>query len=170
MIQAWEELTYPSETAWNFLDKIRFRPSTNPQDWPGINEPFPSATYAIGHIYSLGIDQVTTLENDLNQKTLKALQKCTHSSERLYVLDWQHPCYWLYPHREFDSEKLEAWAIPVFPNGDYYIFLAEDFRFGIFGHPWEMTICVYGEPLLNAFSQHQPLLFTQTIRKNGQVV
>jgi len=60
----------------------------------------------------------------------------------LYALDWQHPCYWLYPHASFDADDEDAWLVPVLPNGDYYIFLAEDFSFGSFGHPWEMTITI----------------------------
>ena len=39
---------------------------------------------------------------------------------------------------------------PVFPDGDYSIFLATDLRLGTFGHPWEETLCVFGQPLLDS--------------------
>ena len=37
--------------------------------------------------------------------------------------------------------------MPVLPDGVYTLFLAPDGRFGIFGHPWEMTVCVFGREL-----------------------
>ncbi len=38
--------------------------------------------------------------------------------------------------------------MPVYPKGDYYIFLRDDLSEGTFGHPWEQTLCVFGERLL----------------------
>ncbi len=170
MLPTWEALHYPSkedDTAWNFMDQtLQFQPSV--QHRPGIVEPIPSLTYDIGHIYTVNETQARLLEDDLNQKTLAALQVCTGPDERLYALDWQHTCYWFYPHRPFDADKAEAWGVPVLPNGDYYIFLAEDFRFGIFGHPWEQTMCIFGQPLLDAYSRSRPLLFTRIVRADGK--
>lgn len=37
--------------------------------------------------------------------------------------------------------------MPVYPIGDYYAFLTEDFSEGTFGHPWEQTLCVIGHRL-----------------------
>jgi len=42
------------------------------------------------------------------------------------------------------------WPTTVFPNGDYTIFLTEDMSTGTFGHPWEQTLCVFGEPMVSA--------------------
>jgi Protein of unknown function (DUF2716) len=174
MPYAWEELLYPSDedtTAWEFMhQQLHFRPSVHAEHWPGIVEPHPSITYDIGHIYGLSETQAAALETDLNRKTLAAFQVCTRPDQRLYALDWQHACYWFYPHRPFDAENLAAWRVPVLPNGDYYIFLAEDFSFGMFGHPWEQTLCLFGQPLLDAFVPSQPFLFTQIVRVNGQAV
>lgn len=100
---------------------------------------------------------------DLSQKSLAAFQRCTAKSQRLYALDWQHEGYWFYPHGNYPDKGL----IPVFPDGDYYIFLAEDFSFGTFGHPWEESLCIFGQPLLNAFAQDPPLLFHDIIRSVG---
>jgi len=35
----------------------------------------------------------------------------------------------------------------VFPDGDYHIHLTRDLRLGTFGHPWEETVCVFGDLL-----------------------
>jgi len=164
---AWENLTDAEmDIAWDrFYPEFNFRPSVHPQDWPGIKEPAPSTTYSISSVY--GKDYYV-LEKDLNAKTLKAFQKCIEQEKRLYALDWQHPCYWLYAHHFVDSQRPKAWMVPVLPNGDYYIFLAEDFSFGLFGHPWEQTICVFGTVLLSALAQDMPLLFTKHIRRDGK--
>jgi hypothetical protein len=170
MLPVWESIPYPSEDdtiSWNFMyETLHFTPSV--QLRPGIVEPTPSITYDIGHIYTVGETQAQHLEEDLNQKTLTALQACTRPEQRLYALDWQHPCYWFYPHRMLGPSNAEDWYVPVLPNGDYYIFLAENFSFGIFGHPWEQTMCIFGQPLLNAYSRSQPLLFMHVVRIDGK--
>jgi hypothetical protein len=43
----------------------------------------------------------------------------------------------------------EPWRVTPLPNGDYYIFLSEVFRTGTFGHPWEETMCIFGDRLLH---------------------
>lgn len=166
---AWEILTEAEVgTAWDrFYAEFNFRPSVHPQDWPGIKEPTPSTTYSISSVYR-AMSKYRVLENDLDVKALGALQKCVAQEKRLYALDWQHPCYWLYPHRFLDAHSPQAWKVPVLPNGDYYIFLAEDFSFGLFGHPWEQTICVFGQVLLNALAQDMPLLFAKPVRRDGK--
>jgi len=168
---AWEILTEDErETAWDrFYDEFNFRPSTRPQDWPGIKEPIPSVTYSISSFYR-DWSNPRVLEKDLNTKILRAFQMCVGQEERLYVLDWHHNCYWLYPHRTFHAQRSRAWNVPVLPNGDYYIFLAQDFSFGLFGHPWEQTICVFGQVLLEALAQDMPLLFEKPIRIDGKEV
>ncbi len=75
-----------------------------------------------------------------------------------------------YRNMPFEAADPNAWSIPVLPDGDYYIFLSPDFRFGTFGHPWEETICVFGQELLDAFAQHPPQLFREIVRSNGQPV
>jgi hypothetical protein len=171
MLHAWEELPYRGEecsVAWNYLyGDLSFRPNVSPESWPGIHEPHPSVTYAIGHIYTGDEVKATRLEEDLARKTLAAFRVCTRTNQRLYALDWQHYCYWFYPHRSFTADDLESWSVPILPNGDYFIFLNEDFSFGIFGHPWEQTMCVFGQRLLDAFAQEQPLLFRRVVRVNG---
>ncbi len=144
-METWIELTEPEEHAvWDrFYRDFVFQPSVNSEDWPGIHEPAPSNTYAIPESYTE--DHL----DDLHAQVLGAFRACTQPEERLYALDWQHPCFWFQPHsslKRLDGKREawppilpsgDLWRIPILPDGDYYIFLAEDFRFGIFGHPWE---------------------------------
>jgi hypothetical protein len=64
----------------------------------------------------------------------------------LIVLDWQHPAYRFRPADQALTWRAE-WRVPVYPDGDYYAFLTNDFTEGTFGHPWENTLCVIGERL-----------------------
>jgi hypothetical protein len=70
-------------------------------------------------------------------------------AETLLALDWQHPAYRFSPARQALTWAPE-WKIPVYPDGDYFAFLTEDFTEGTFGHPWERTICVFGERLVGS--------------------
>ncbi|MEU2865764.1 DUF2716 domain-containing protein [Streptomyces mirabilis] len=82
--------------------------------------------------------------------------------EPLWILDWQHICYRLRPDlpstdmflpRVLEGRSREGWPLSPYPDGDYYIFLADDLRFGTFGHPWEHSLCVFGAELLEAIAE-----------------
>lgn len=157
MNDAWETLSQEEyDKVWDsFIEKFQFSPSINPERVRGIVEPFPSVTYEISKDFG---DENKIA--DLDNKVLSALRSQTAPTEKIYALDWQHDCFWFYPHKNF-----EEWLIPVLPNGDYYIFLAEGFRFGIFGHPWEWTSCVWGKGLISLFEKSKPELWEEIIRQ-----
>jgi Protein of unknown function (DUF2716) len=156
-MNAWVELTKrEQDKVWDkFYKEFKFSPSTS--KFPGILEPTPSITYSIPYPWT--DDDI----DDFYEKARKVFREVLPQNQRLYALDWQHACFWFYPHI---SGK---WKIGL-PNGDYAIFLAEDFSFGLFGHPWEVTLCVFGQPLLRAFQKYPPCLFKKVIRKDGKPV
>ncbi|MGA5542658.1 DUF2716 domain-containing protein [Mycobacterium sp. NPDC051198] len=39
-------------------------------------------------------------------------------------------------------------AIPVYPDGDYYVHMTSDLRWGTFGHPWQQTLTIWGDELI----------------------
>ncbi|GAA4586840.1 hypothetical protein GCM10023107_03950 [Actinoplanes octamycinicus] len=82
----------------------------------------------------------------LNAMALLAFAEAVPDGGRLAVLDWQHQSYWFRP--DLQVRRGDPWPLSVFPDGDYYIFLTEDLTAGTFGHPWEQTLCVFGEPLM----------------------
>ncbi|SDZ21211.1 Protein of unknown function [Micromonospora pattaloongensis] len=87
--------------------------------------------------------------NAVNSLTLLSLVRTLEPDTSLVVLDWQHQMYRFWPHR-FACLPDPQWQTEVFPTGDYYIFLTEDMSTGTFGHPWEKTLCVFGEPLVSS--------------------
>lgn len=136
----WQEMTEDeSKALWRRFSKaFAFRASVHKSDWPGINERSPSTTYKLPPLRDIDLQRVwnafLTIFRDLSGRP---------GQERLAVLDWEHTSYWLTP-----KEAGLTWVTHPVPNGDYYLFLEPQFRYGTFGHPWEWTINVFGAPLV----------------------
>ena len=146
---------------WGRFERaFNFRPSVRPADSPGIDEPPPSVTFALPRVGSQKRLPADAEIADLESATLAAFRACTPPRGRLYALDWQHESFWLQPHAPFTD-----WRVPVLPDGDYSVFLAPDLSWGLFGHPWEWTLCAFGGPLLAALDQRPPRLFDTRVRR-----
>jgi hypothetical protein len=164
MHTAWVEIEY--EEIWNrFYAEFRFRPITNSFFQPTIREPSPSESYYIGHIYGHGGERYNELNNDLMAFALAMFQSLTVPDESIYALDWHHQTYRFFPHIAFGLDEFGEWPVPILPNGDYYIFFKESFTWGVFGHPWEKTMCFWGDDLLSFLHEHKPKLLTKLIRR-----
>jgi hypothetical protein len=159
------------QEVWDrFYDAFAFRPSVYSESWPGIREPVPSLTYSFAGAYTGDQAVFSAFQADLHGAGLSAFRLVTSGTDFLYALDWQHTSYRFYPHIDFAAHDPEAWAVPILPDGDYSIFLAPDFSFGVFGHPWEQSICIFGEPLLRAFAPFRSQPFSRLIRRDGQTL
>lgn len=172
-MEAWIELKEKTELwLWDrFIQEFSFKPRVGEQDWPGIREPTPSETYLISEAYAGTEPQYIELCQELQEWGLRSFQTLLKGETNwLYALDWQHPCYQFYPEFPFELDEFGEWVIPLLPNGDYYIFLESEFKWGIFGHPWEQTMCVFGAPLLNQLKSDPPRLLTQLIRRDGEKI
>lgn len=134
-----------------------------------IREPVPSLTWDITPEFERDQACLESLKADLNYKMLRALQSCTAPSERVYALDWQHPCFWFDPRAGVVSGNPDEWAVPVLPDGDDYVFLASDLRFGTIGQI-AANVCVFGRELLDSFAADPPKAFTRLLRKDGQPI
>jgi hypothetical protein len=193
---AWESMAREEEDRlWDrFYDQFRFHPSIERKNWPSIREPLPSVTLDLSGVCVA--DQRGVMTNmrdfvanvrDIDLTCASAFQRCTSPSGRLAVLDWQHPCYWFWPHRLDLDELRRTWELDpgithegahylsypdmrrsAYPDGDYYIFLAEDLRFGTFGHPWEETLCLFGHELLDTGLRES--LGLPVVRNDGRPV
>jgi len=171
-MNAWTPLTSPDYgDVWDrFQRQFHFRPSY-PADGPGIQEPIPSVTFALSVPVDIDIshDPFACIV-DLHIKAHMAFQRVTPVGKSIIVLNWQHDEYIFDPHAPFNVADWREWKTWVYPDGDYYIFLAEDFSYGTFGHPWADTICVWGQPLIDAFAADPPLLFGRVVRRDGFAV
>ena len=131
-------------TIWaTFEAKFGFRAGVSADAWPAISEPTPSLTFDLSAIPE-GPPRGAAYDA-INAEALRAFVWGLPDTE-LIVLDWQHPAYRFSPSRQALTWRAD-WKVPVYPDGDYYAFLTEDFSEGTFGHPWEQTLCVIGKRL-----------------------
>ncbi|MBB5806683.1 hypothetical protein F4560_006451 [Saccharothrix ecbatanensis] len=121
---------------WHRVDRrLGFRPSV--RAFPGITEPPGSVTWHL-NVGEDGLDELQSV-------VVAGLREI--GGEELYWLDWQHVGYRFEPDR-VGRPGQPPWPGSAYPDGDYYLYLPRDLRFGTFGHPWEHTLCVFGESLV----------------------
>jgi hypothetical protein len=142
------------DQAWDkFYAQFGFRPDYYERDAPAIREPHPSLVYKFAQGRS---------ESDLDELEeffRRAFAALTPPGRIMYALDWQHECYKFSPHEDWSDLP-----IGIFPNGDYYIFFDEALAYGTFGHPWQSSLCVFGEPLVRAVQLNRPRILATLIR------
>jgi hypothetical protein len=138
-----------------FKKKFQFSPSTEKSDWPSIKERSPSVTYALQPFNEIDLEATW-------HGLMTVFKNISHNEQdEIYVLHWQHGGYVVNP------KKLgEDWIVHPIPNGDSYIFIDPEFKFGIFGHPWEWTMNVFGEPLIQEVKKQKIAALSEILRKN----
>ncbi|GAK38997.1 DUF2716 domain-containing protein [Paenibacillus urinalis] len=139
-----------------FYEVFNFNPSTRSKDWPSYTLPNPYITYKITEHKDSDID-------DLEEKCINALKAITEQDEYVFALDWQHESFLYYPHLEKESAK---WKMPFYPDGDYYFYLHNEFKWGYLGHPWEQTITIFGAELLQQFEINFPSILGKVVRQS----
>ncbi len=153
-MEIWQKLnTAEYDKVWDeFENKFNFKPSPKEEKWPSINEPTPSKTWSISGYYDLDDSESEDKQDELCVLTASAFKKVS-SDDWIYALDWQHTCYKVYLNAQLLESKSSEWRIPIIPDGDYSIFLTSDLKCGVFAHPWEETICVFGKEFLETVEQ-----------------
>ncbi|MBP2471670.1 hypothetical protein JOF53_000542 [Crossiella equi] len=140
-------------TLWDTVhERLAFRP--HPRCFPGITEPPGAVTW------NLGAGEADTLQEVLE----RGLRSVGEPGERLHWLDWNHIGYGFDPDL-CGGEGQPEWPGAVYPDGDYYLYLPSDLRFGTFGHPWEATLCVWGTGLVAAVEKELTALLGEPVRR-----
>lgn len=144
---AWTELPMADyEPLWSsFESRFGFRAGVSEDAWPAIREPTPSLTFDLSVVEDG--PQRGAAYDAINAEALRCFVFALPDIAEWFVLDWQHPAYRFRPSVQAQTWQPE-WRVPVYPDGDYYAFLTPDMAEGTFGHPWERTLCVFGERLL----------------------
>jgi hypothetical protein len=101
---------------------------------------------------------------DLKKEITAAFIQCTAPGERLYALDWQHAAFLFDPRNPQEQQSVRLDDHPFmpghglyahfpdyYPDGDYYFFIDEQFRFGYLSHPWRKEVWIFGDTLIEAF-------------------
>ncbi|MGW0549723.1 DUF2716 domain-containing protein [Streptomyces altiplanensis] len=153
------------QRVWDrFYEDFIFRPSMSSFMWPAIKEPGASVTWSLA---ALDDDSSYERLDRLVAVVEQGLSSCVGPTDTLLALDWQHTSYRFAP-QEVGGPGQPAWPLSPYPDGDYCIFLAEDFRFGSFGHPWEESLCLFGEELLHVASTEVGKVLGPPIRRSGK--
>jgi hypothetical protein len=165
---AWAELSRQDYDTWwaKFDDTFGFRTSVSPEGWPAIREPSPSVTFDLSVIED-GARRGSAYDA-INAEALRCFVWALPDLEEMIVLDWQHPAYRFRPATQALTWRPE-WSVPVYPDGDYYAFLTDDYREGTFGHPWEHSLCVMGDRLVGSLARSLET-WLPIKRRNGHAV
>ncbi|PFN20318.1 DUF2716 domain-containing protein [Bacillus cereus] len=159
----WIEFTDKEDNrTWERVySELDFSPSFS--TFPSFQLPSPFVTYNISHYFGESVD--LDVYDELEEKVLQVFKENTASNEYIMALDWQHECYWVNPHLEFERNEFDEWIIPIIPNGDYYFFIHKDFKWGYLGHPWEKSITIFGRELIESFERNKPKMFQNVLRQ-----
>jgi hypothetical protein len=164
---AWVELSrHRYDRVWDRFDEaFAFKPSVYPEDWPTFRVPAPSVTWRIRELLAEFPPWSDPRATPYNLALLAAMRAFTAEDEPVLALDWQHASYEFYPHLLREPDEIKNWRIPALPSGEYHIFVTEDHRLGSLGHPWEQTVCVFGEGFADEYRRLTPLLPEWIIRQ-----
>ena len=150
-------------TVWDRVkNELRFFPNCSDRNSDTLFPPFViDKNHVIYGIENTNDDETQGMENLIT----KAFIKCTKPGERIFALDWHH-CAFLYDPRNKDEQQsvfvsdekymgggYHAYFPDFYPDGDYYFFIAEDFRFGYLTHPWRQEAWVFGDDLITEFEK-----------------
>ena len=101
-----------------FHDLYDFKPSIN--GFPAVRTNLIHSKFDVTKGFSNDFPM-----NKLEEFALDLFCKLTAPNDRLYALNWQHECYDFDPRKSIERDDFNEWIVPIFPNGDYYIFLTK---------------------------------------------
>jgi hypothetical protein len=151
----------------NFIEQFNFKQSNFKNGSGSFDAPKPYVTYDISKIYDKSLYDL--LYKDLEEKMEKIFIENTNINEYIYVLDWQHPCYLYNPRIESEKNEFDEWTIPLYPDGDYYFFIKNDFSWGYLGHPWHKTITIFGQDFIKSVKKNKPIIFDTVVEECNQI-
>lgn len=134
---------------WDRLKELNFNPSYSLPSRTFSHLPFDADVYDVGKMTADDMDR-------LNELAVQAVINVTVKDELVYALDWQHSSLLFDPRKpetmrnfyvndkRYHGGGYNVYFPDFFPDGDYYFFIAKDFRFGWLGHPWQQTVWIFG--------------------------
>ncbi len=147
----WKELNEEADDlAWDFVkNTLLFVPSV--YDDFSITLPQPVIHYDIKEYFKYIARNCTEkFIRNSGKKFINIFQSITkNKKDRMYALDWCHPCYSFNPFLSFEKvDYADEWFIPIFPDFEYSFFLTKNFKNGIFGDGVHDSISFFGKEML----------------------
>jgi hypothetical protein len=135
------------DEAWApFDERFQFRPDYSERTEPAITLSPDGLVIDLAPAFSHEGPRFAAAESAINASALRAFVWVAGEDD-LTALDWQHTPYRYSPAAHALS-PLTPWPVPVFPNGDYYAHYSAGVAWGTFGHPWQQSLTIGGEPLV----------------------
>lgn len=146
---------------WNRVEKeLQFHPNCADRNSPALFPPFViNQSHVIYGIENTNDEKTESMESFIT----KAFTKCTKPGERIFALNWHHSAFLYDPRNANEQQSIfvqderysgggyNAYFPGFYPDGDYYFFISEDFRFGYLTHPWREEAWVFGDDLIEEF-------------------
>lgn len=146
---------------WNKIDcEFCFNPSTN-EETPPFKFHIPVDCYDISHSLIIKGDEA------INNIIKSTFVECMDDDDFIYALDWQHTCFRYNPRintvieypvfiadKRYGGDGYNVYFPEFYPNGDYYFFIAKDFRWGYLTHPWLKKAWIFGDNLMILVKKH----------------
>lgn len=143
---------------WDWVyDTLHFCPSVDTAVMPFTIE-------ASHKVFDISSSDAFTFEN-FDHLITEAFIKCTSPGEQIYALDWQHSAFLFDPRDPQQMESIYtedsryfsggylAFFPAYYPDGDYYFFIDEHFRFGFLSHPWRQEVWIFGDKIISEFEK-----------------
>ena len=149
------------DLAWKKLkDAVKFSPNCASRYDKSLFPPF-----EIEQPFVIFDIENTTDDDDIMDKSImEAFIKCTLPDKRMYAFDWHHSTFLFDPRNPEEQKSVYVPEPTVFgdghyetfphfyPDGDYYLFTAEDMSYGYLAHPWRDEVWVFGDALISEFN------------------
>ena len=140
----WHPLDY--DQAWAAFDeRFAFEPNFHERSKPAIILPERCLVIDLHPVFASDGPRSAAGQEAISTAAFVRLA----GSHEMTALNWQHT-----PYRYSPAEQAVAgpdvWPVPVFPNGDYYIHLAHDLEWGTLGHPWQESLTLWGDELIES--------------------
>ncbi|MFO0881260.1 MAG: DUF2716 domain-containing protein [Gemmataceae bacterium] len=160
-----------NEELWaTFTTRFSFRRSVSRSEGPAIKEPAPFVTWSVSgvrELYAMDAQQFRAIEWRSREQLLQALVGLGNLVGRMYALDLNHAGHSFDPnvvaHRSVDK-----WPVPLIPIHNYSLFVDPTFSVGLFSDPWEESICVFGESLVEQLVRNPLPCFGDVIRSSAR--
>jgi hypothetical protein len=151
-----------SNFVWDYVyNRFLFNPSMN-------NKLSPFKFQIPVDSYDISNSPIYNDDESINKIIKSILIDCMGNDDYIYALDWQHTNFRYNPRintvieypvfikdeRHTTYGGYNVYFPKFYPDGDYYFFIAKDFRWGYLTHPWLKKVWVFGYELMALFKEN----------------
>lgn len=146
-----------------FYDNFQFQQI--PSSPRAIVEPTPSAAWIYQHAGCINYNSVHAVELSCNE-SICAVFRLLQISGEIVAVTFEKSVHTIMVEELIHLTDFD-WSVSVVPIYEFGLLAASDFSWGIFANPAERSVCVFGEPLVQAITASPLPCMTRLIRINN---